>query len=65
MKTSSYPTIYFHDFAEDKLDWQIDGAEIFVGIDAYKNVMIVTNEIWQEISEEDYQGKNIAGFSRH
>ena len=65
MKTSSYPTIYFHDFVKDNVDWKIDGAEIFIGIDAHKNVMIVTNEIWQEISEETYQGKNITGFSRH
>ena len=64
-KTSSYPTIYFYDLDEDCVDWRIDGAEIFVGIDAHKNVMIVTNEIWYLISEETYKAKLVPGFSRH
>ena len=38
------------------MDWQIYGAEIFVGIDG-KNVTIVANEIWNEITKQEYNVK--------
>ena len=44
---SHYPTLYFHDIAAGKLDWEIFGAEMFADFDAKnKQVTFVTNEAW-------------------
>jgi len=30
--------------------WEIFGAEVFIGMDSDKNIMVLTNEIWNSIN---------------
>ena len=49
--------MYFYDLEKNELTWQIYGAEIFVNIDDQNNVMIVTNEIWSQLTKTAYNIK--------
>ena len=66
-----YPTIFFYDLTLNKTVWEIFGAEVFIEIDKQKNVMVLTNEIWNEIDKEDYENLrqhdkwDVDEFSRH
>ena len=50
------------------MTWQVYGAEVFVGLDDSKDVIIVTNEIWSKLTHQEYEAKmneSPDGFSRH
>lgn len=62
-----YPTIFFHDLVENRIVWEIFGAEQFISVDSSKKVTVLTNEIWTEIKHDDYERRKDAedDFSRH
>ena len=57
VKNNWYPTIYFHDLEKNQVTWKISGAMIFVSIDDQKNVTIIANEIWTELTEKEFKQK--------
>ena len=56
-KSNWYPSIYFYDLEKNAVTWTIYGAEIFVNIDNQNNVMVLTNEIWSQLTERAYSEK--------
>ena len=56
-KSNWYPSIYFYDLDKNAVTWKIYGAEIFVNIDNQNNVMVLTNEIWSQLTERAYSEK--------
>lgn len=63
-----YPTIFFYDLFQNKVVWEIFGAEQFISIDKSNNILVLTNEIWTEKDYEDYQRRkdeNPDDFCRH
>ena len=65
---SWFPTMFFYNLHEDKVEWEIFGAEQFVAIDSFKKVTVLTNEIWNEINRDEYQALKDAdpdNFTRH
>ena len=52
---SWYPTIFFFDLKQNKVVWEIFGAEVFIGIDFFKKVTVLTNEIWIEIDSDEFE----------
>ena len=50
-----YPTIFFHDFDQQRIVWEIFGAEQFVDIDSHNKVSVLTNEIWTRLSKDEYE----------
>ena len=63
---SWFPTIFFYDLKNDKVDWEIFGAELFINIDGRHKVTVLTNEIYTEIGAKEYQQiVEEEDFSRH
>ena len=69
---SWYPTIFFFDLKQNKVVWEIFGAEVFIGIDLFKKVTVLTNEIWIEIDSDEFEQQKLESeqsgqqqFSRH
>ena len=64
-----YPTIFFHDLDQQKIVWEIFGAEQFIHIDKNNKVSVLTNEIWTVLDKEAYETEVVeAGeenFTRH
>lgn len=54
---SWYPTIFFYDLTKNRVVWEIFGAEVFIEIDMFKKVKVLTNEIWIELNKEQYNQK--------
>ena len=44
------PSIFFYNLSNQKIDWIIEGAEIFIKLQENK-VYYMTNSIWQEMNE--------------
>ena len=56
-KSNWYPSVFFYDLDKNAVTWTIYGAEIFVNIDNQNNVMVLTNEIWSQLTERAYSEK--------
>ena len=60
-----YPSIFFFNLLEQKVHWQIEGAEIFIGIHDKNKVYYMTNQIWQIKDRSEYRNFLETGESRH
>ena len=45
------PSIFFYNLSEQRIDWIIEGAEIFIGLYEENKVYYMTNSIWQKMNE--------------
>ena len=44
------PSIFFYNLSEKKIDFIIEGAEIFIGLEEENKVFYMTNSIWQKLN---------------
>ena len=49
--TVHYPSIYFYNLSKQKVEWEILGAEAFIGLDEKGKVHYLTNEAWTDLDE--------------
>ena len=64
-KRCFYPSIFFFNLGQQKIHWQIQGAEIFLGIYDTNKVYYMTNQIWQLKDRSEYRNFIENGDSRH
>ena len=48
-----YPSIFFYCLREQKVIWEIYGAEAYLGSSPTKEVYYISNEIWSSITEDE------------
>ena len=51
--TVEYPSIFFYNLTDQKVEWEILGAEVFICLDDDGKVFYLTNEAWAELDADD------------
>ena len=48
-----YPTIFFYNLDQMKVQWEIFGGEILIDVTEENEVIYTTNEAWTKLNQEE------------